>query len=265
MNHSKQEVMGKGTIIVLVVGLALVLVHPTEAQQPAKVPAIGFLSTGSPWPNFEAFRLGLRDLGYIEEKNITIESRFAEEKFDRLSDLAAELVRLNVDILVAGNSTVARGAKKVTTIIPIVMANAGDPVGSGLVASLARPGGNVTGLTNYSPELLGKRLELLKEVAPKVSRVALLNDAASRADRSMFKDAQQASRILGVKLQSVEVKAPNPDLEGASELWSRSALALSSQPLARSSVFTERELWSYWNRTVCQRFTLSRNGWTVVV
>ena len=166
MNHSKQEVMGKGTIIVLVVGLALVLVHPTEAQQPAKVPAIGFLSTGSPWPNFEAFRLGLRDLGYIEEKNITIESRFAEEKFDRLSDLAAELVRLNVDILVAGNSTVARGAKKVTTIIPIVMANAGDPVGSGLVASLARPGGNLTGLTNYSPELLRKTTRTIEGSCP---------------------------------------------------------------------------------------------------
>src|SRR5262247_444293 len=186
-----------------------------RAQQPTKIPRIGFLSIGSPGPNFEAFRLGLRDLGYIEGKNITIESRFAEEKFDRLSDLAAELVRLNVDILVAGNSTVARGAKKVTTTIPIVMANAGDPIGNGLVASLARPGGNVTGLTNQSPELLGKRLELLNEVVPKVSRVALLIDAASINERSMFKDAQQASQLLGVKLQSVEVKAPNPDLEGA--------------------------------------------------
>ena len=127
--------------------LVLTMIHLAEAQQPTKVPSIGFLSTGSPGPNFEAFRLGLRDLGYIEGKNITIESRFAEEKFDRLSDLAAELVRINVDILVAGNSTVARGAKKITTTIPIVMANAGDPIGSGLVASLARPGGNVTGLT----------------------------------------------------------------------------------------------------------------------
>jgi len=130
-----------------------------------------------------------------------------------LSDLAAELVRLNVDILVAGNSTVARGAKKITTTIPIVMANAGDPIANGLVASLARPGGNVTGLTNQSLELLGKRLELLNEVVPKVSRVALLIDAASIAERSMFKDAQQASQLLGVKLQSVE--APNLDLEGA--------------------------------------------------
>jgi ABC-type uncharacterized transport system substrate-binding protein len=185
-----------------------------EAQQP-KVSRIGFLSTGSPGPNFEAFRIGLRDLGHIQGKNITIESRFAEEKFDRLSDLAAELVRLNVDILVTGNSTVARAAKKTTTSIPIVVANAGDPVGSGLVASLARPGGNVTGLTNYSPELLGKRVELLKEVVPKVSRFALLNDVDSRATSSEFKDAQGASQILGVKLQSIQVKGPNPDIEGA--------------------------------------------------
>ena len=200
-------------LVYALLALILTTIHRAEAQQPRKVPSIGFLSTGSPGPNFEAFRLGLRDLGYIEGKNITIESRFAEEKFDRLSDLAAELVRLSVDILVVGNSTVARGAKKITTTIPIVMANAGDPIANGLVASLARPGGNVTGLTNQSPELLGKRLELLNEVVPKVSRVALLIDAASINERSMFKDAQQASQLLGVKLQSVE--APNLDLEGA--------------------------------------------------
>src|SRR5262249_39585156 len=107
-------------LVYALLALILTTIHRAEAQQPRKVPSIGFLSTGSPGPNFEAFRLGLRDLGYIEGKNIT-ESRFAEEKFDRLSDLAAELVRLNVDILVAGNSTVARGAKKITTTIPIVM------------------------------------------------------------------------------------------------------------------------------------------------
>jgi len=193
-------------LVYALLALILTTIHRAEAQQPRKVPSIGFLSTGSPGPNFEAFRLGLRDLGYIEGKNITIESRFAEEKFDRF-------IRPRGDILVAGNFTVARGAKKITTTIPIVMANAGDPIANGLVASLARPGGNVTGLTNQSPELLGKRLELLNEVVPKVSRVALLIDAASIAERSMFKDAQQASQLLGVKLQSVE--APNLDLEGA--------------------------------------------------
>jgi len=193
-------------LVYALLALILTTIHRAEAQQPRKVPSIGFLSTGSPGPNFEAFRLGLRDLGYIEGKNITFESRFAEEKFDRF-------IRPRGDILVAGNSTVARGAKKITTTIPIVMANAGDPIANGLVASLARPGGNVTGLTNQSPELLGKRLELLNEVVPKVSRVALLIDAASIAERSMFKDAQQASQLLGVKLQSVE--APNLDLEGA--------------------------------------------------
>src|SRR5262245_11871487 len=121
--------MKKKITIFILYAMLFALGFSAEAQQPKKVPRIGFLSTGSPGPNFEAFRLGLRDLGYIEGKNITIESRFAEEKFDRLSDLATELVRLNVDILVAGNSIVARGAKKVTTTIPIVMANAGDPVG----------------------------------------------------------------------------------------------------------------------------------------
>jgi putative ABC transport system substrate-binding protein len=154
-------------------------------------------------------------LGYIEGKSIIVEYRHAAGKFERLPELAEELVRLKVDLIVAGNATSARGAKKVTTTIPIVVANAGDPIGSGLVASLARPGANVTGSTNYSPELLGKRLELLKEVAPKVSRFAFLNDADSQASRSMFEDAQVAAQALGVKLQSVEVKAPVPDLEGA--------------------------------------------------
>jgi len=145
--------------------VVLAFVHPVEAQQPKKVPQIGFLTTGAGAtanPFFGAFRQGLRELGYIEGKNINIEYRYAEGRFERLPELAEELVRLKVDILVVANSTVARPARKATATIPIVMANAGDPIGSGLVASLARPGGNVTGLTNYSGELLGKRLELLK-------------------------------------------------------------------------------------------------------
>src|SRR5438309_8355211 len=146
---------------------ALLFAHsfPAEAQQTKKVPRIGFLTTGAEAtanPFFGAFRQGLRELGYIEGKNINIEYRYADGRFERLPELAEELVRLKVDILVVANSTAARPARKVTATIPIVMANAGDPIGSGLVASLARPGGNVTGLTNYSGELLGKRLELLK-------------------------------------------------------------------------------------------------------
>jgi putative ABC transport system substrate-binding protein len=206
-----------------VIGLALgallfALSFSAEAQQPEKVSKIGFVHDGSPGlasSNLETFRQGLRALGYIEGKNIVIEYRFAEGKVDRLPEFAAELIGLKVDILVANSSTAARSAKKVTTTIPIVMASAGDPIGSGLVTSLARPGGNVTGLTNYSPELLGKRVELLKEVVPKVIRFAFLTDADSVASRSTVKDAQVAAEALGIKLQLAEVRGPKPDIEGA--------------------------------------------------
>ncbi len=157
--------MNKKILVSILAVVVLAFVHPVEAQQPKKVPQIGFLTTGAGAtanPFFGAFRQGLRELGYIEGKNINIEYRYADGRFERLPELAEELVRLKVDILVVANSTVARPARKATATIPIVMANAGDPIGSGLVASLARPGGNVTGLTNYSGELLGKRLELLK-------------------------------------------------------------------------------------------------------
>jgi ABC-type uncharacterized transport system substrate-binding protein len=154
----------------------LLFVSLAEAQQPKSVPRIGFLShelhpsdSRAPSPhNLEAFRRGLRALGYIEGKNIIAEYRYAEGRFERLPALAEELVRLNVEIIVVTNSAVARGATKATSTIPIVIASGSDPVRSGLVVSLARPGGNVTGLTNYSAELLGKRVELLKEVVPKV-------------------------------------------------------------------------------------------------
>ena len=196
---------------------------PVDAQQAKSVPRIGFLSrdlhpadSRAPAPrNLEAFRQGLRELGYTEGKNIIIEYRYAEGRFERLPALAEELVRLNVEIIVAESYSAARDAKKVTTTIPIIMASGADPVETGLVASLARPGGNVTGLTNLTPQLLGKRLELLKEVVPKVSRFAFLNEPLSTPNRSGFKDAEVAAQALGVKLQLVEVKTPNPDLEGA--------------------------------------------------
>jgi putative ABC transport system substrate-binding protein len=197
----------------------LVLSVSVEAQQPAaKVPRIGFLTTGGEAASalrVEAFRQGLRELGYVEGKNIIIEYRYAEGRFERLPELAEELVRLKVDVLVVSSITVVRTARKVTATIPIVVAGAGDPIGSGLVATLARPGGNVTGLYIYSPELIGKRLELLKEVVPKVSRFAFLNDTDSAASKSMFKDAQVAAQALAVQFQLIEVKGPNPDLEGA--------------------------------------------------
>ena len=201
--------------------MLLALSFPVEAQPPKKVPRIGFLTTFSASDpqnvlRQDAFRQGLRELGYVEAKNINIEYRYAEGRFERLPELAEELVRLKVDVLVVSSTTVARPAKKVTATIPIVVAGAGDPIGSGLVASLARPGGNVTGLYQFSPELLGKRLELLKEVVPKVSRFAFLNGADGTAASSAFKDqGREAAKALAVQIQLVEVKAPNPDLEGA--------------------------------------------------
>ena len=207
-------------IFSLVLGaLLLALSHPAEAQQPAgKVPRIGYLATASgatELPYIEAFRLGLRELGYVEGKNINIEYRYAEGKFERLPELAEELIRLKVEILVVPSATAAQAAKKSNVTIPIVMTRAGDPFSRGLVASLARPGGNVTGLYQYSPELLGKRLELLKEVVPKVSRFAFLNGTDASAAKSRFEETQVAAKALGVKFQYVEVKTQNPDIEGA--------------------------------------------------
>ncbi len=194
-----------------------------EAQQPTgKVPRIGFLHNGSVSDTttalrFDAFRQGLRDLGYIEGKNIIIDSRYAEGKPERLPELAEDLLRFKVELFVVPNDLTARAAKKATTTIPIVMWSSGNPIGTGVIASLARPGGNVTGLTSYNAELLGKRLGLLKEVLPKVSRFAFLNDASGEtsASRTAFEEAQAPAKVLGVQLLSVAVKTPNPDFEGA--------------------------------------------------
>jgi putative ABC transport system substrate-binding protein len=194
-----------------------------EAQQAGKIWRIGFLlieSASDPLIalRLDALRQGLRDLGYVEGKNINIEYRYAEGKAERLPELAEELVRLKVDILVSGLASAARAAKKSTKTIPIVVANIADL--SGLVDSLARPGGNVTGLTSISAELLGKRLGLLKEVVPKVSRFAFLHaeSGAASASAVAFKDAQGTAKFLGIKFQLVEVKALNPDIEGAFRL-----------------------------------------------
>src|SRR6266540_26905 len=145
----------------------------TDAQQPTKIPRIGFLAANRT-NRIEAFRQGLRELGYVEGKNIVIEWRFAEGKLDRLDEFAAEFVRLKVDVIVAGAPSSTRAAKKATSTIPIVMAFDNDPVGNGFVASLARPGGNITGLSALHPEISGKQLELLKEIVPRLSHVAVL-------------------------------------------------------------------------------------------
>ena len=197
----------------------LLITRSLEAQQQKKVPRIGYLATAvrvTDGPRVEALRQGLRDLGHVEGKNIKIEYRYAEGKLERLPDLAQELVRLKVDILVVSSIITAERVRQLTTSIPIIVASAGNPIGSGLVASLARPGGNVTGLYQFSPELLGKRLELLNEVTPKVSRFGFLNGTDAPAAKSMFfKEAQVVAQRLGVQLQLIEVTGQNPDLEAA--------------------------------------------------
>jgi len=185
---------------------------PSNAQQPAKVPRIGLLSSFSPsdaalW--HQAFGQGLRDLGWVESKNISIEYRYAEGRVDRLPDLAADLVRLKVDIIVAAIGTDALAAKHATRAIPIVMASSADPVASGLVESLARPGGNITGLSQMSPELAGKRLELLKEMVPKLSRVAVLWNPQARTSALNWNEMQLPARQLGLQLHSLEVRSPD--------------------------------------------------------
>ncbi|MGZ8480426.1 MAG: ABC transporter substrate-binding protein [Candidatus Binatia bacterium] len=191
-----------------------------DAQQPAgKIPRIGFLESGSAadpqsTANRDTFLQGLRELGYVDGKNIAVETRYDEGKRERLPELAEELIRLKVDILMAMDSDAARAAKKATTTIPVVFTTGGNPMTSGLVASFARPGGNLTGVTTNSPELVGKRLGLLKEALPKISRVAFLLPAASSL-KAMFNEAQGTAKVIGVVFQLVEVKPPNPDFEGA--------------------------------------------------
>jgi putative tryptophan/tyrosine transport system substrate-binding protein len=199
----------------LVVTLAcafLVVPLATDAQQPTKAARIGVLSAArgglspGPSPTFEAFRQGLRALGYVEGQNIAIESRNAEGQVERLPALAAELVRLPVDVIVTTGENAARAAQHATRTIPIVIAAGADPVEAGLVASLARPGGNLTGLSLLSPELGGKRLELLKEAVPLASRVGVLFNPASRGDVHQWRETEGAARALGVQLHALEVR-----------------------------------------------------------
>jgi putative ABC transport system substrate-binding protein len=205
------------TLFWLLVTILLATASIAEAQQPKKVPRIGYLSRSSAFgnlPRIEAFRHGLRDLGYVEGQNVVIDYRYAEGNPDRLQNLAAELVSLNVDVIVAPGTGPVSAAKQATRTIPIVMMNAADPVGDGLIRSLARPGGNITGLTTIASELSGKRLEVLKEAVPKSSRMAILWSPVVQQRVIEFKETQLAARALGLQLQSVEARAAN-DLEPA--------------------------------------------------
>jgi putative ABC transport system substrate-binding protein len=185
------------------------------AQQSEKVYRIGMLWAGSAsGATVAAFKDGLRDLGYVEGRNIVFEERSATGQLGRFSELAAELLRLKVDVLVTTNTRAAQAAAKLTRTVPIVVTSSGDLVGTGLAASLARPGGNVTGLTTLSPELSAKRLQLLKEVVPGLKRVAVLWNPDGPAPVRAFKETQAASRLLALKIQSLEVRLP-AELEGA--------------------------------------------------
>jgi putative ABC transport system substrate-binding protein len=186
------------------------------AQQPTKIPRIGFLggSLTATATRVEAFRQGLRELGYVEAKNIIIEWRYAEGKPDHEREFAAELVRLKVDVIVTAGSTSTRAAKEATATIPIVMTQDPDPVGNGFVASLARPGSNITGLSNLGPELSGKRLELLKEVVPRLTRVAVFGTSSFAGNAQILREVELAAGVLKVKLQYLDVLGPK-DIETA--------------------------------------------------
>jgi ABC-type uncharacterized transport system substrate-binding protein len=202
---SREKAMKKKIAVLTLSAILLALCGSAQAQQATKVPRIGYLTGGDSSPN-EAFVQGLHDLGYFEGKNIVIEVRNADGTMDRLSNLAAELVRLKVDVIVAVGGQATLPAKYATSTIPIVFTLVSDPVGAGLVTSLARPGGNLTGLSSVSTDLSGKRLELLKETIPKVSRVAVLYDPTDRSKIAEVKEIKSDARSLGVQLQALEVR-----------------------------------------------------------
>ena len=229
--------MNKRITFRLLATLFLTTASLVEAQQTGKVPRIGFLAQRvsptptSPHPFADAFRQGLRDLGYIEGKDILVEYSYGEGKRDRITSQVAELVQLKVDVLVVRSLSAIRVAKQATKTIPIVMVTTQDPVATGLIDSLARPGGNITGITGLIRELSGKRLELLKEAVPGISRVGLLGQAGA------FKDYEAAAHALKMQLLFLEVRGPNPDYEAAFQAATKgraSAIISVTGPLAAS-------------------------------
>jgi ABC-type uncharacterized transport system substrate-binding protein len=200
-----------GIVVSVVAILILASFHTARAQRPAKIHRIGILLPNPPSLSpmlLEAFRQGLQENGYVEGQNIDIEYRFGDGKSDHYPDLAAELVRRKVDVIVTASTRAIKAVKNATSTIPIVMAAVADPVGTGLIASLAHPGGNVTGLSMRSPDLSGKRLQLLKEVAPRVRRVGILWNPANEGNTVSWQDTQTVAQRIGLKLQSIEVRTP---------------------------------------------------------
>jgi putative ABC transport system substrate-binding protein len=221
--------------------LAFILgtIHVAQAQQPKKVPRIGFLgftSLSAIAARIEAFQQGLREFGYVEGKNIVIEWRSAEGELDRLPELAAELVRLKVEVIVTSGPSVTRAVKEATTTIPIVMGFDTDPVGNGFVASLARPGGTITGLSVVSPEISGKQLELLKEIVPKLSHVAVLGASTNPGNAQALKETELAAGAYKVQFQYLNVLSPK-DIETAFRAASKGhagAVLVLASPLIES-------------------------------
>jgi putative ABC transport system substrate-binding protein len=243
---TQEAIMTRRTIGLIVIFTLAFLVAPlaAEAQPAGQMPRVGVLVPGAPpgepggW--LDRFRQGLRDLGYVEGQTITLEVRWDEFKPERWPDLVADLVRLPVDIIVAGQTASARAAQHATSTIPIVVAVSSDPVGHGLVASLARPGGNLTGLSIMTPELTGKRLELLSEAVPGLARVALLLEAGDLRRHAILHDHEAAARGLGVQLQPLEVRGPE-EFAGAFEATLQGqAQALILQPSALFSAHRAR-------------------------
>jgi len=213
-----------------------------EAQPSTKVYRIGWLHPGlsrpEPHPSLEAFRQGLHEFGYVEGQNLVIEYRYAEGRDDRLTDLAAELVRLQVDVIVAGGAAAVRAAQHATRTLPIVMAGTADPVAQGFVASLARPGGNTTGLSLLSAELPGKRLELLKETVPQSLRIAVLANPANTTHESYIRNLTGAARALGLQLHVVELRSPD-ELDATFAAMTRAgadALIVLAEPVLMDSL-----------------------------
>jgi putative tryptophan/tyrosine transport system substrate-binding protein len=232
--------MGIKAIIVLLVGLTLASVRLAEAQQQAKIPKIGWLGTGSgsePGSGLESFRREFGKLGYVEGKNIAIVSRYADNKLERLAALADELVRLKIDVLLTNGTPEARAAKNATRTLPIIFFAVTDPVAAELVDSLARPGGNITGFMTMGAVLAGKRLELLKETIPKLSRVAVLWDPQVQGSAQEWKESQLPARELGLQLHSMEVSSADKYESAFKETTkARSdALAVIASPLAVSN------------------------------
>jgi putative ABC transport system substrate-binding protein len=213
--------MRRRDIIKGIAGSAAAWPLTARAQQGGKKHVIGRFSAGSVTdPVNDVLTEALRESGWVEGENVVFERRYAENRLERLPELAADLVRLNVDVILAGGTLAPLAAKRATSTIPIVMVNAGDPLGTGPVASLARPGGNVTGMSLMAPELGGKRLELLKELLPRLARVAVLWNAANPYSALVFKQVQAAGGTLGIEVQSLELRDPD-DFDGAFETVQR--------------------------------------------